>query len=79
MDLWWSQAKSNHKHVSHVAIDMDLSHEDAKQVKNGYQGKMKIKKITPPFVAKGKQKNRDQAIEENWLPNCKLYTIVLRF
>jgi hypothetical protein len=40
---------------------------------------MKIKKITPPFVAKGKQKNRDQAIEENWLPNCKLYTIVLRF
>jgi hypothetical protein len=44
---------------------MDLSHEDAKQVKNGYQGKMKIKKITPPFVAKGKQKNRDQAIEEN--------------
>ncbi len=44
---------------------MDLSHEDAKQVKNGYRGNMKIKKITPPFVPKGKQKNRDQAIEEN--------------
>jgi hypothetical protein len=25
---------------------MDLSHEDAKQVKNGYEGKMKITKIT---------------------------------
>lgn len=36
-----------------------------KQVKNGYQGKMKIKKITPSFVPKGKQKNHDQAIEEN--------------
>jgi len=35
---------------------MDLSHEDAKQVKNGYRGNMKIKKITPPFVPKGKQK-----------------------
>ncbi len=52
----------NHKHVSHVAIDMDLSHEDAKQVKKGYQGKMQIKKITPTFVPKSKQKNHDHLI-----------------
>ncbi len=34
---------------------------------------------SPPFVPKGKQNNCDQAIEENGSPNCKLYTILLRF
>jgi hypothetical protein len=46
-DLWWNQIGVIFKNILISTNDMDLQHENMKQLENGYHIETKIEAITP--------------------------------